>query len=86
MHSTQAQPAKRLPIAPIQLAWIWLQIQYHAFIVRGDLRYMQQLASGGILDGISLQAFRREIARRECLILALDADARALRCQEVAHG
>lgn len=82
MHSTQAQPAKRLLTAPIQLAWIWLQIQYHAFIVRGDLRYMQQLADGGILDGVTLQAFRREIARRECLVLALDADARALRAQE----
>ena len=64
------------------LLWIWLQIRYHQFIVDGDLRYMQQLADGGILDGVSLQAFRREIARRECLVLALDADARALRAQE----
>lgn len=64
------------------LLWIWLQIRYHQFIVDGDLRYMQQLADGGILDGINIQAFRREIARREVLILALDADARALRGQE----
>lgn len=68
---------------PLLLLWIWLQIRYHQFIVDGDLAYMEQLRSGGILDGVSLQAFRREIARREVLVIALDAQARSLRRQEV---
>jgi hypothetical protein len=61
------------------LAWTLTLIRYHQFIVDGDLAYMEQLRHCGILDGVSLRAFRREIARRECLVVALDADARALR-------
>ena len=66
--------------------WIWLQLRYHQPIVDGDLAYMEQLRRGGILDGVSLQAFRREIARREVTLLAVDAPARSLHRQEVAHG
>ena len=64
------------------ILWLWVQSQYHQFIVRGDLAYMAQLERGGILDGISLRAFRSAIAVREARVIALEADMRALRRSE----
>lgn len=67
------------------LLWVWLQKRYHLAIVTDDLRYLKQLESGGILDSISIRAFRSQIAIREARVIALEADLRTLR-QEVAHG
>lgn len=68
---------------PLLLLWVWLQIRYHIAIVTDDLRYLEQLRSGGVLDGLSIRAFRSAIAVREARVIALEADLRAMRQQEV---
>ena len=68
---------------PILLLIIWVRIQCLQWLIRGDLDYLKACAADGLLDSLSLRAFRDEIARRECAVIALDAQARALRQREV---
>jgi hypothetical protein len=51
-------------------------------VIDGDVEYLDQCAADGLIDSLSLRAFRDEIARRECAVIALEVRARALRQRE----
>jgi hypothetical protein len=65
------------------LLWIRAQQAWHRWVIDGDVEYLDQCGADGLIDSLSLRAFRDEIARRECAVIALEVRARALRQREV---
>lgn len=65
------------------LLWLHAQMAWHRWLIDGDVEYLEQCAADGLIDSLSLRAFRDEIARRECVVIALDAQVRGLRTSEV---
>ncbi len=81
---TAQQPAQRLPGSTLLLlTWIALQRAYHRWVLEGDLAYLKACERDGLVDSLSMRAWRDALAERECRLIALDAQARSLRQQEV---
>lgn len=63
----------------LRLLQNWLHRCWLLWCIDGDVAYLKACAVDGLIDSLSLRAFRSRIAQRECRLLEIEADSRRLR-------
>lgn len=57
----------------------WLHRCWLLWCIEADVAYLRACSVDGLIDSLSLRAFREQIAQLECKLLQLEADSRRLR-------